>query len=123
MVGELVARKSQGDTCAETDRVTFYVYLSTALEDGPLESALQPHKETKDGQAVFREILLQYGGRLKWESAHDQKAKDVKNKWNSENGHNFLTLHIASLQLHLVDLKRCCKHTGRSPPTVREQML
>ena len=58
IVGKLVARKSQRDICAETDRVTFYGYLLTALEDGPLESALQPHKETKDGQAVFQEILL-----------------------------------------------------------------
>ena len=123
MVGELVARKSQRDTCAETDRVTFYGYLLTALEDGPLESALQPHEETKDGQAVFQEILLQYGGRSKWESAHDQTAKLVKNEWNSDNGHKTLTLHIASFRTLLVDLKRCCKHTGRSPPTVREQVL
>ena len=40
MVGDLVAWKSQRDTCAETDKVTLYRYLVTALEDGPLESAL-----------------------------------------------------------------------------------
>ena len=36
MVGEMVARESQRDTCAETDKVTLYGYLVTALEDGPL---------------------------------------------------------------------------------------
>ena len=65
MTGELIARKSQRDTCAETDKVTLYGYLVPALENGPLESALQPHEETKDGQAVVRTILLQYGGRNK----------------------------------------------------------
>ena len=52
MVGELVAQKFQRDTCTETDKVTLYGYLVHALEDSPLESALQPHKETKDGQVV-----------------------------------------------------------------------
>ena len=52
MVGELVARKSQRDTCAETDKFTLYGYLVTTLEDGPLKSTLQPHEKTKDGQAV-----------------------------------------------------------------------
>ena len=34
-------------------------------------------------------------------------------------------LRIISLLYHinLVDVKRCCKPTGRSPPTVREQIL
>ena len=49
MVGELIARKSQRDTCAKTDKVTLYGLLVPALELGPLESVLQPHEETKDG--------------------------------------------------------------------------
>ena len=49
--------------------------------------------------------------------------KDVKTKWNSENGVTTLTLHIAAYRLHVVDLKRRCKRTGRSPPTVKEQVL
>ena len=53
MIEELVERKSQRDTCAETDKVTLYGYFETALENGPLESALQSHEETKDGQAVI----------------------------------------------------------------------
>ena len=88
-----------------------------------MESALQPHKETKDGQAVVREILLQYGGRTKWERAHDQAMKKVKNEWISANGTKTLTLHIADLRQTMVDLKNCCKHTDRSPPTVQEQVL
>ena len=123
MTGELIARKSQRDTCAETDKVTLYGYLVPALENGPLESALQPHEETKDGQAVVRTILLQHGGRNKWETAHDQVLKDVKTKWSSANGVKTLTLHIGAYRQRVVDLKKCCKHTGRSPPTVREQVL
>ena len=123
MIGELIARKSQRDTCAETDKVTLYGYLVPALENGPLESALQPHEETKDGQAVVRTILLQHGGRNKWEVAHDQVLKDVKTEWSSANGVKTLTLHIGAYRQRVVDLKKCCKHTGRSPPTVREQVL
>ena len=66
MVAELIARKSQLDTCAETDKVTLYGLLAPALENGPLESALQPHEDTKDGQAVIQEIKTQHGGRSKW---------------------------------------------------------
>ena len=65
MTGELIARKSQRDTCAETDKVTLSGYLVTASEDGPLESALQPHEDTQYGQAVIREIYMQHGGRAK----------------------------------------------------------
>ena len=78
MIEELVERKSQRDTCAETDKVTLYGYFETALENGPLESALQPHKDTKDGQAVIREMYMQHGGRAKWESAHDAVMSNMK---------------------------------------------
>ena len=71
---------------------------------------------------MVREILLQHGVRPKWESAHDWVSKDVKTELNSGNGVT-LTIHIAAYRLHLVDLKRCCKRTGRSPLTVREQVL
>ena len=56
MIEECVERKSQLDPCAETDIFTLYGYLETALTKGPLESALQLNKDTKDGQAVIREI-------------------------------------------------------------------
>ena len=123
MLGELIERKSQLDTCAESDKVALYGYLVPALEGGPLESALQPHEETKDGQAVVQTILMKYGGRNKWELAHDQVVKDVKIPWSSANGVKTLTLHIGALRQRVVDLKKCCKHTGRAPPTVREQVL
>ena len=40
MIEELVERKSQRDTCAETDKVILYGYFETALTGGPLESTL-----------------------------------------------------------------------------------
>ena len=123
MAGELIARKSQRDTCAESDKVTLYGLLVPALENGPLESALQPHEETRDGRAVMREIATQHGGRVKWERAHDQSMKETKNEWSSANANKTLTLHIASLRQTMVDLKNSCKHTDRSPPSVREQVL
>ena len=93
------------------------------MENGPLESALQFHEDTKDGQVVIREILLQHGGRAKWERAHDSVMSNMKTNWNSASGSKTLTLHIAAYRIHLVDLKRYCKHTGRSSPTVRKQVL
>lgn len=97
MVGEMIARKSQRDACAETDKVTLYGLLVPALENGPLESALQPHEDTKDGQAVIQEIKTQHGGRAKWERAHDLALKNMKIVWISANGTKTLTLHIAFL--------------------------
>ena len=123
MVAELIARKSQLDTCAETDKVTLYGLLAPALENGPLESALQPHEDTKDGQAVIQEIKMQYGGRSKWERAHDLSMSNMKTTWNSANSNKTLTLHIAFFRQTWVDLKNCCKHTGRSAPTARERVL
>ena len=72
---------------------------------------------------MIREILLQHGGRSKWERAHDSVTTNIKTEWNSANGSKTLTLYIAAYRIHLVDLKRCCKHTGQSPPSVREQAL
>ena len=62
MIEECVERKSQRDTCAETDKVTLFGYLEATLINGPLESALQPHESTKDGQAVINRMYLQHGG-------------------------------------------------------------
>ena len=98
MVGELIARKSQRDTCAETDKVTLYSLLVPALEEGPLESALQPHEDTKDGQAVVQEITVQQGGRVKWERAHDQAMKDKAIVWSSSSANKTLTLHISAFR-------------------------
>ena len=39
-----------------------YDYLDKALTGGPLESALQAHETTKDGQAVMKSIEEQHGG-------------------------------------------------------------
>ena len=78
MIEELVERKSQRDTCDETDKVILYGYFETALTGGPLESALQPHEDTKDGQAVIREMHMQHGGRAKLESAHDAVMSNMK---------------------------------------------
>ena len=123
MIEELVERKSQRNTCAETDKVTHYGIFETTLLGGPLEFTLQPHKVTKDGQAVIREMYLQYGGCTKWENAHDAVMSTLKTNRNSANANKTLTNHIATYRVNLVDVKRCCKRTGRSPPTVREQIL
>ena len=49
---EIAARKSHSSACVEVDKVALYDILVSALKGGPLESALQPHEKTKDGQAV-----------------------------------------------------------------------
>ena len=87
------------------------------------ELALQPHEDTKDGQAVIQEIYLQHSGRTKWENARDAVMSTLKTKWNSSNTNKTLTNHIATYWVNLVDVKRCCKRTERSRPTVREQVL
>ena len=66
---------------------------------------------------------MQYGGRSKWERAHDLSMSNMKIKWNSANSNKNLTLHIAFFRQTWVDLKYCCKHTGRSAPTARERVL
>ena len=123
MIEECVERKSQLDTCAETDKVTLYGYLDAALTGGPLESDLQPHGSTKDGQAVINEIYSQHGGRTKWENAHNATMIQLKTMWNSSNGTKTLMNRIAAFCVNMVDIKRCCKYTGRSTPTVQEQVL
>ena len=119
MIEECVKRKSQLDTCAETDKVTLYGYLEAALTGGPLESALQPHESTKDGQAVIKEMYLQHGGRTKWENAHDATMIQLKTMWKRSNSTKTLTNHIAAFCVNMVDIKRCFKRTDRSTPTVR----
>ena len=42
-------------------------------QGGPLESVLQAHEDTKDGQAVINTILLQHRGKGKWKKAHKSK--------------------------------------------------
>ena len=67
---ELVNRKLHTSNCLEADKVILYDLLDRALANGPLESALQAHEETKDGQAVMHSIIKQHGGTAKWEKAH-----------------------------------------------------
>ena len=93
------------------------------MTNGPLDSALQPHESTKDGQAVINEMYTQHGGRSKWGNIHDATMVQLINLWNSSNGTKTLTNHIAAFRVNMVNIKRCCKCTGRSIPTVREQVL
>ena len=74
-----------------------YDHLDKALSGGPLESVLQAHEDTKDGQAVMSTILLQHGGKGKWEKAHERLVGLLKKKWKST-GNITLTEHIASFQ-------------------------
>ena len=65
---ELVNPKLHSSNCLEADKVILYDLLDRALANGPLlmlESALQAHEDTKDGQAVMRSIIKQHGGTAK----------------------------------------------------------
>ena len=66
---------------------------------------------------------MQHGGRTKWENTHDSTMIQLKTMWNSSNGTKTLSNHIAAFCVNIVDIKRYCKRTGRSTPTVREQVL
>ena len=55
--------------------------MDKALSGGPLESVLQAHEDTKDGQAVMSTILLQHGGKGMWEKAHERLIGLLKKKW------------------------------------------
>ena len=121
---EIIAWKSHNGTCVETHKVTLFGLLVKALEDGPLESALQPHEKTKDSQAIVKEMFIQHGGRVKRERAYTSVTTQLDStKWNSANSNRTLTNHIAKFRVTIVDIKRCCKHTSRTAPTVREQVL
>ena len=112
LIEECVKQKSHLDTCCETDKVTLYGYLEKLLTGGPLELALQPHKDTKDGQAVIKSMYLQHGGCTKWEKAHDSRMTQLNTKWNSANGNRTLTNHITMFRVAIMDVIRCCKRTG-----------
>ena len=68
-------------------------------------------------------MYTQHSGRSKWENAQDVTMVQLKTMWNSSNGTKTLTNHIAVFRVNMVDIKRCCKRTGWSTPTVREQVL
>ena len=65
LIGELVTRKSHDSSCVEVHKVVLYNHLDKALQNGPLESALQANEDTKDGQAVMKIIMLQHGKKRK----------------------------------------------------------
>ena len=65
IIEELVNRKSYNSLCVEADKVVLYNHLDRALSGGPLESILQAHKNTKDGQAVMESIIKQHGRKAK----------------------------------------------------------
>ena len=122
LVKELVARKSHSSSCFEADKILLYDYLDKALSGGPLESVLQAHEDTKDGQAVMSTILLQHEGKEKWEKAHEQLIVMLKKKWKST-GNIILTEHIAVFRCVNAKIVRACKHTGHTPRTEREKVL
>lgn len=103
---EIVARKSHNSTCVETDKVTLFGLLEKALKGRPLESALQPHEDSKDGQVVIKSMYVQYEGRTKWGRAHTSKTTQLTIKWNSANGTKTLTNHIANFRVAMVDIIR-----------------
>ena len=120
---ELVNRKSHSSPCVEIDKVALYDLLYPALEGGPLESALQPHEKTKDGIKVIKAMYTQHGGTQKWEKAHETQTVSLSNPWASGRNTCSLMDHIAKFQRIVMDIARCCKHTGRTPPTEQEQVL
>ena len=119
---ELVNRKLHTSNCLEADKVILYDLLDRALANGPLESALQAHEDTKDGQAVMRSIIKQHGGTAKWEKAHASLVVASKKTWKST-GSITLTEHIASFRVTMSKITKACKHTTNTPPTSREQVL
>ena len=83
LVEELVAQKSHLSSCVESGKILLYDHLDKAFSGGPLKSVLQAHEDTKDGQAVMCTILLQHGGRGKWEKARERLVGLLKKKWKS----------------------------------------
>ena len=65
IVEKIVHRKSHSSSCVESDKVTFFDFLEKALQCGPLKLALQPHEDSKDGQAVIKSMYVHHGGRSK----------------------------------------------------------
>ena len=99
-----------------------YNHLDRALTGGPLESALQEHEDTKNGQAVMDSIVKQHGGKGKWEKAHASLLITSKKSWKSTSNIT-LTDHIASYRATVSKITKACKHTTNTPPTPREQVL
>ena len=68
-------------------------------------------------------MYIQHGGRAKWEKVCESQTSRLMIKWNSSKVSKTLTNHIATFRIAMIDIVRCCKHTGRSPPTEIEQVL
>ena len=120
---ELVNRKSHSCACVEIDKVALYHLLCPALQDGPLESALQPYEKSKDGILAIKSMYAQHGGKPKWEKAHSSQVALLTLPWTSAKNTCSLTNHIAKFRSIVMDITRCCKHIGRTPPTERELVL
>ena len=67
-------------------------------------------------------ILLQHGGRGKWEKARERLVGLLKKKWKST-GNITHKEHIASYRGVVAKIVRACKHTDHTSPTEREQVL
>ena len=93
-----------------------YDHLDKALSGGPLESVLQAHEDTKDGQVVMSTILLQHGGNGKWEKAHKSLVGQLKKKWKST-GNITLTGHVAAFCGIVAKIVCAWKHTDHTSPT------
>ena len=117
-----MARKSHQGRYFEADKALLYDHLDKALTGGPLESALQPHETTKDGQAVMKSIEEQHGVQAKWEALYDELDAALNTKWKCS-GNITLTKHISNYRENVTKLVKCCKNTTHSPPTEREKVL
>ena len=120
---ELVNRKSHSSPCVENDKVSLYDLLYPALEGGPLELTLQPHKKSKDDIKVIKAMYTQHDGTQKWEKAHESQTACLTLPWASIRHVIFLTDHIAKFRSVVMDITRCCKHTRRTPSTERGLVL
>lgn len=123
LVGEMIARKDHNGPTVDTDKVLLYSLLYKALMGGIYEACLEPHEDTKDGLAVMNSIIDQHGGSAIWEKAHTSRTAALDQEWKSANANRSLSTHISHLRNKYVDLKRCCSHLNRTPPTEREMVL
>ena len=67
-------------------------------------------------------ILLQHGGKGKWEKAHEKLTGQLKKKWKSTSNIT-LTEHIAAFRGIVAKIVRVCNHTDHTSPTEGEKVL
>mmetsp|Transcript_9637 Transcript_9637/g.10702 ORF Transcript_9637/g.10702 Transcript_9637/m.10702 type:complete len:186 (-) Transcript_9637:346-903(-) len=72
---------------------------------------------------VIKVMNTQHGEKQKWENGHETMTVCLSNPWASGRNTCSLTDHMAKLRSIVMNVTRCCKHTGRTPPTEQEQIL